>query len=302
MFELSQILAIIIFLAMFAAIIFVKVHRFIPAMIGAALTIVVVFIIVLKDFSLVIKVMNIGQLGSLSFWLPGHNAVESHGINWQTIIFIAGMMIMVESMAESGFFRLLCMTVARIARYRIVPIMIGFILLSGFLAMFIDSITVLLFMTTVIIELASLLKFDPVPLIIATILAANIGGSATMCGDPPNIIIGTAFGYTFNDFVINTGPVALVCLALLLVLSYLIFRKLPGSPAIKTLIEYPKLKDVISNARLFKISTGIFTLVVILLVTHADTGLSVGFIGVIAAVLTMVFAYKKAPHILRRID
>src|SRR3990172_12846458 len=90
-------------------------------------------------------------------------------------------------------------------RYKTVSILITFMLLSGFLSMFIDSITVLLFLTTVTIELARLLKFDPVPVIIAEIFASNVGGSATMSGDPPNIIIGTAFGFTFTDFLVNAG-------------------------------------------------------------------------------------------------
>jgi Na+/H+ antiporter NhaD/arsenite permease-like protein len=302
MLALSQILALIIFIAMFVAIIIGKVHRFIPALIGAALVIVVVFLIVQKDPQLVVNVLNLGQLGTAKFWLPGHESVESHGVNWQTIIFIAGMMIMVESMAEVGFFNWLCLYVAKIARYRVLPILIGFMLLSGFLAMFIDSITVLLFMTAVIIELAHLLKFDPVPIIITTIFAANVGGSATMCGDPPNIIIGTAFGYTFNDFAVNTGPVAWAGMLVALVFFYLCFRKSLTSPRAESPVTYPEPRDAIKSPHLFRINTAIFILVVALLITHAETGLSVGLIGCIAAFLSLIFASKKAPHILRRID
>jgi Na+/H+ antiporter NhaD/arsenite permease-like protein len=80
-------------------------------------------------------------------------------------------------------------------------------LLSGILSMFIDIITVLLFMTVVIIELARLLKFDPVPIIIAVIFAANVGGRATMNGDPPNIIIGTALKLSLIDLMFNTRPI-----------------------------------------------------------------------------------------------
>jgi len=152
--------------------------------------------------------LNLGQLGQFRFWVPGQQHIESHGVNWQTIIFIGGMMVMVESMGEVGFFRWLCFYVAKLVNYKVVPILITFMLLSGFLSMFIDSITVLLFLTTVVIELARMLKFDPIPMIIAMIFAANTGGSATMSGDPPNIIIGTALGYTFTDFVVNTGPIA----------------------------------------------------------------------------------------------
>jgi len=301
---LAQILAIVIFLVMFGVITWGKVHRYIPALIGAALTIVVVFLIVLREPHLVANVLNIGQLGKAEFWLPGHVAVESRGVNWQTIIFIAGMMIMVEGMAEAGFFNWLCLYVAKIARYKVIPILIGFMLLSGFLAMFIDSITVLLFMTVVIIELARLLKFDPVPIIIATIFAANVGGSATMSGDPPNIIIGTAFGYTFIDFVTNTGPIAWVAMLAAMLFFYLSFRKSLTATKSRTEPppEYPEPRDAIKNALMFKLSTAIFVIVIVLLITHAQTGLSVGLIGVIATSLTLVATPHKAFHIMKRLD
>jgi Na+/H+ antiporter NhaD/arsenite permease-like protein len=305
MLTLSQILAIAIFLAMFVAIIVSKVHRFIPALIGAALTLVVVFLIIMKSPGTAYYVLNLEQLGQLNFWIPGQEGVVSHGVNWQTIIFIGGMMTMVEGLREVGFFRWICLYVARLVNYRVIPILIAFMLLSGFLAMFIDSITVLLFMASVTIELARLLKFDPVPVIIAEIAAANIGGSATMCGDPPNIIIGTAFGYTFTDFAINTGPIALAGILLSLGFFYLRFRKIltPSQGISNTpLNRYPEPAEAIVNPCLFGINTGIFILVVILLITHAQTGLSVALIGCIAAILTLLATARGALHVIKRVD
>jgi Na+/H+ antiporter NhaD/arsenite permease-like protein len=199
----------------------------------------------------------------------------------------------------------MCLYVARLVNYRAVPILIAFMLLSGFLAMFIDSITVLLFMASVTVELARLLKFDPVPLIIAEIIAANTGGSATMCGDPPNIIIGTAFGYTFTDFAINTGPIAWAGMLLSLGFFYFIFRKLlsPSRGASHlSLNKYPEPSEAIVNPRLFGINTAIFILVVALLITHAGTGMSLALIGVIAAALTLLAAAGGAFHIIKRLD
>ncbi len=305
MLILGQILAITIFIAMFVAIIVGRVHRFIPALIGAGLTLLVVFLIIMRSPESVLSVLNLEQLGQLRFWVPGQEEVISHGVNWQTIIFIGGMMTMIEGLGEVGFFRWLCLYVARLANYRAIPILIAFMLLSGFLAMFIDSITVLLFMASVTIELARLLKFDPVPIIIAEIFAANTGGAATMCGDPPNIIIGTAFGYTFTDFAINTGPIAWGGMILSLVFFYFAFRKILAPPkgvSGMPLDKYPQPGEAIVNPHLFGISTAIFVLVVLLLVTHAYTGLSVALIGVIAAALTLLVAAGGALHIIRRVD
>jgi Na+/H+ antiporter NhaD/arsenite permease-like protein len=300
--ELSQILAISIFILMFIVIITGKIHRFIPALIGAALVIIVIFLIVLRDPHLAIQVLNYEQLFQARFWLPGHEPLESRGINWQTIIFIAGMMVMVEGMALTGFFTWLCLHVAKIAHYKVIPILIGFMLLSGVLSMFIDSITVLLFMTVVIIELARLLKFDPVPIIIATIFAANVGGSATMSGDPPNIIIGTALGYTFMDFIVNTGPIAWTGLLLALGIFYLMFRKSLKTHGSNLTVNFPEPGDAVRNRWLFTLNTLIFILIIILLVTHAQTGLSVGFIGIIAGILTLIVSFRSLQTILKRID
>ena len=250
-------------------------------------------------------VLNMGQIGHFSFWIPGQERIVSHGVNWQTIIFIAGMMTMVEGLGAVGFFRWLCLYLARMVHYRVVPILIVFMLLSGLLAMFVDSITVLLFLTPVTIELARLLKFDPVPVIIAEVFAANTGGSATMAGDPPNIIIGTSLGYHFADFAVNTGLIAWAGMAVALGFFYFCFRKVltaqqsnPGDPP----NQYPAPREAIVNPRLFKIQAGIFILVVALLVTHAQTGLSVAMVGCIGAAATLLATGRGALHIIRKVD
>jgi Na+/H+ antiporter NhaD/arsenite permease-like protein len=305
MLILSQILAIAIFILMFVAIIAGKVHRFIPALVGAALTLGIVFLVVMKSPGAVISVLNLEQLGQFKFWVPGQEHIESHGINWQTIIFIGGMMAMVEGLGEVGFFRWICLLLAKMVNYKVIPILIVFMLLSGFLSMFIDSITVLLFLAMVTIELSRLLKFDPVPVIIAEIFAANTGGSATMSGDPPNIIIGTALGYTFTDFAVNTGLIAWIGMLFTLGFFYFCFRKSLTSPqgeSNNSLIRYPEPGEAIINPLHFRINAAIFILVVALIVTHAETGLSMALIGIIAAFVTLLAAGRGALHLIKRLD
>jgi len=304
MLDFSQILAIVIFVLMFIAIISGKIHRFIPALIGAGLVLIVLFLIVMRNPDSVWNVLNLGQIAELSFWIPGEQHVESQGVNWQTIIFIGGMMVMVVGMERVGFFRWLCLYVARKVGCRAIPILLSFMVLSGFLSMFIDSITVLLFLAMVTVELGRMLKFDPVPVIVAEIFAANTGGSATMCGDPPNIIIGTAFGYTFTDFAMNTGPIAWVGMIIALAYFYLIFRKslTQQGSAEEMMKACPVPSSAIIDPRLFKIEVGVFILVVILLVTHAQTGLSVAIIGVIAALLTLAVSFKDRWQIIKHVD
>jgi len=290
---------------MFVAIIVGKVHRYIPALIGAGLTLTIVFLATMNSPESITNVLNLGQLGQLNFWVPGQEHIESYGINWQTIVFIGGMMTMVEGLGEVGFFRWICLLLAKMVNYKIVPILIVFMLLSGFLSMFIDSITVLLFLAMVTIELARLLKFDPVPVIIAEIFAANTGGAATMSGDPPNIIIGTALGYTFTDFAANTGVIAWIGMLFTLGFFYFVFRKKltssqagAGTPT----AHYPEPSEAIIDRRHFLLNAAIFVAVVALIVTHAETGLSMALIGVIAALLVLLAAGKGALHIIKRID
>ena len=117
------------------------------------------------------------------------------------------------------------MTIAKAVHYKVVPIFVTFMLMSFVLSMFIDSITVILFLAAVTVELSQLLKFNPVPMILSEVFCANLGGSATMCGDPPNIIIGTAFGYSFGDFVKNTGLIALISMVFIVAYFYFAFHK-----------------------------------------------------------------------------
>jgi Na+/H+ antiporter NhaD/arsenite permease-like protein len=299
---LAQILAILIFLAMFGVITWGKVPRHLPAVVGAALVLLVVFTLAMKDVAAAGAVLNLGQFFEARFWLPGQEHFESSGINWQTIVFIGGMMVMVEGLSRAGFFRWLCLYTARLARYRVMPV---FMVLSGFLSMFIASITVMLFLAAVTIEIARLLKFDPVPLIIGEISASNIGGAATMSGDPPNIIIGTSFGYTFSDFLANTGVIAWIGMVAVLLFFYMVFRrtlKSSGNGRNSTPARYPEPGEAIQDWRKFYVHAAIFLLSAAMLVTHARTGMSVAMIGTITAVLTLLAAGKDVGHVVKGID
>ena len=300
----AQILAVIIFVFMFGAIVQGKLERHWVTLGCGLATMVFVFGLGMRSSSALWETLNLHNIFTTEFWhVTGEATESSSGINWATIIFIAGMMVMVEGMAEAGFFRWLCLRIAKAVSYKTIPIFITFMIMSAVLSMFIDSITVILFLAAVTVELAQLLKFTPVPLILAEIFCANLGGSATMSGDPPNIIIGTALGYSFFDFLGHTGVIAGISLIFTILFFYLAYRKeIIESDEEDGDIEYPDPKDAIVDKKGFVLSSLIFVLAVVLLVTHASTGLTVASIGVIVAILTIIVAGRKTPQIIKRVD
>ena len=301
----AQILALIIFLAMFVLIILEIWDRHLITLGCGLLTLILVFGFGMHSMNAVWETLNVKSIFTTAFWYAaGESSEASSGINWQTIIFIAGMMIMVEGMARVGFFRWLCMRLAKLVKYQVIPIFVTFMVLSFVLAMFIDSITVILFLAAVTIELSKLLEFNPVPMILSEIFCANLGGSATMCGDPPNIIIGTSLGFTFMDFIKNTGLIAVVALVLVVAYFYFIFHKEleKNGAAKKDPSQYPDPAEAITSKSGFIASSVIFLCAVVLLVTHAQTGLTVSTIGVCIAAATLLAAGKEGPGLLKKID
>ena len=301
---IAQIFASIIFVAMFVLIVTEIIDRHIVSLVCAALTLIFVFGVGMQSMDAVVETINIHSIFNPSFWYHTGDAASSCGINWETILFIFGMMVMVEGMAKVGFFRWLCMRIAKLVNYKVISIFVTFMILSAILAMFIDSITVILFLAAVTIELSQLLKFNPVPMILAEIFCANLGGSATMCGDPPNIIIGTSLGYSFSDFVMNTGVIAGISLIAVLVYFFLIFKKdllVNGADSID-IASLPSPESAITNKKGFLVSCGIFCATIILLITHAQTGLTVSTIGALVTIATLLAAGRGSIGLLKKVD
>lgn len=301
----SQIFAIVIFVLMFALIIMDKIPRHWVTLGCGLATIIIVFAICMRSPNAIIETLNIKSIFTTEFWhTSGKGSESSSGINWATIIFIAGMMVMVEGMAKAGFFHWLCLTIAKAVKYKVMPILVTFMIMSAVLSMFIDSITVILFLAAVTVELSQLLKFSPVPMVLAEIFCANLGGSATMCGDPPNIIIGTALGYSFADFLTNTGLIAGIALIAIIIFFFFAFKKELTANKDEKIdpSTFPNPGDAIENKKDFIVSTIIFIIAIVLLVTHAQTGLTVAFIGVVIALITLITSFKHIGAILKKVD
>ena len=300
----AQILAVIIFIVMFGLIIWDHIERHIVSLGCGLLTLVLVFGVCMHSEAAAAETLSLHSFMVPNFWFQTEAAAESSsGINWATILFIAGMMLMVEGMERAGFFRWLCLTIAKAVHYKTIPIFISFMLMSAFLAMFIDSITVILFLAAVTVELAHLLHFDPIPMIISEIFCSNLGGSATMCGDPPNIITGTSLGYSFKDFILNTGMMAGVSLIFVVLFFYFSFRKeLKASEKHDEAVTYPSPQEAITDRKRFAVSVVIFAAAIVMLVTHAQTGLTVATIGVFIGAFSLLASGGEALSMIKKLD
>ncbi|MEY2819768.1 MAG: hypothetical protein RL275_3231 [Chloroflexota bacterium] len=202
-------------------------------------------------------------------------------INWETLGLLAGMFTLVSILEEAGFFKWLAMRALKKFDYHPVSLFVILIVFAAIMAMFVDSITVMLFLSALTLQLGRLLKLDPVPLVIAEVCAANTGGSATLVGDPPNVILGTTLGFNFADFATHTGPISLLASLLLLGMFYLTNRQaLKNAHALltdETVNEIEALHKEPLHAQLTRIGLVFFLIAVVLLVFHTPLSHVIGF-------------------------
>ena len=150
-------------------------------------------------------------------------AVES--IDFNTLGLLTGMMVIVSLLRSTGFFRLVGVRIAHAAGGRPLPILLIFVVVTAVLSALLDNVTTVLLMLPVTLTISEHLKMDPRPFLISQVIASNVGGTATLIGDPPNILIGSALGLTFNEFLVNLGPVVLVNLVMLVAIYAISGRK-----------------------------------------------------------------------------
>lgn len=143
--------------------------------------------------------------------LDQDGAIES--VDWATLGLLAGMMVIVGLTEPTGVFTFLALRVAQVSKGRPVALVVLLALVTGVLSAFLDNLTAILLVIPITLLIADLLRISPVPLVLVEIVASNIGGTATLIGDPPNIMIGTARPeLSFLDFIVNLAPVAIVTL------------------------------------------------------------------------------------------
>ncbi len=149
---------------------------------------------------------------------------ERTGVDWNVIFLLLGMMIIVSVLKQTGAFEYAAIWAAKRTRGKPYATLVALVLFTAVASALLDNVTTVLLVAPVTLLVCDRLGLAPVPFLIAEALASNVGGTATLIGDPPNIIIASRSGLTFNDFVVNLAPVVLVLLGVLLLLFRVLFR------------------------------------------------------------------------------
>ncbi len=231
-------------------------------------------------------------------------------INWQALGVLLGMFIIASSLREAGFFEWMGLHLARSVDAHPVRMYVLLPLMTAGMASLLDIVTVALFIVPLTVEVFEGLEIDPVPFVIAEVLAANIGGIATMVGDPTNIIIGSSLGLTFNQFLQNTAPIALAAIAVNSVLLYLKNRNFLHRDAMTRHRQRPVLdlrspSEAVKDRGLLRVSLVSLLLAVSFLVVHTFLGVSAALATLLPAFLILVYESSRSnevQHVLARID
>ena len=164
-----------------------------------------------------------GVLMLLTQTIDQHEAIEA--IDWNTLGLLAGMMLMVKVTEPTGVYTWLAIRAGQLSRGRPAAVVWSLAVTTAVLSAFLDNLTTVLLMVPITFLLADALDIDPIPLVVIEIVVSNIGGTATLIGDPPNILIAGATGLSFTAFITNLAPVAIATFAVVTTALYLVFRR-----------------------------------------------------------------------------
>ncbi len=208
------------------------------------------------------------------------------GIDFNTIGLLTGMMIIVAISRDSGMFQYLAIRSVKLVRGDPWGILVMLMLVTALLSALLDNVTTVLLIVPVTLLITDTLKLNAYPYLFAEIFASNIGGTATLIGDPPNIMIGSATGLGYNDFLFNLAPIAVLILAVTIIPIYLIWgRSLTAERHLIDQVMRYRENDAIKNPLLLKQSLFVLTLVMVGFVLGHDYGLQPATIALHGAAL-----------------
>jgi Na+/H+ antiporter NhaD/arsenite permease-like protein len=275
----EELLAGAIFLGIYALIVTEKIHRTLAALLGA---------------SLVILLKLVDQREAFAF------------VDFNVIFLLAGMMIIANVMAKTGIFQWIAVEAVRRTEGRPYRLLVVTSVITAVVSAFLDNVTTVVLLTPITFFVAQRLGTSPVPFLISQVLASNIGGTATLIGDPPNIIIGSQMGKDFNDFLLNLAPAAAVALGVYLVMARWLFRdELRAAVSALEPDDIQRLVDEerkITNVPLMRISLGVMAFTILGFLLSRPLGLEGATIAMTGAVVLMIVAREDVHEIFNTVE
>jgi Na+/H+ antiporter NhaD/arsenite permease-like protein len=269
-------IAAVIFLISYAVIVSDRVHRTIAALLGG-LTIILVGV------------------------LDQYQAF--HAIDWNVIFLLAGMMMIANMLQETGFFQWIAIQSVRLGKGNTYRILVILVLVTAVTSALLDNVTIVILMAPVTLFITARLGINPLPFLIALILASNIGGTATLIGDPPNILIGSAAGIDFVTFAANLAPIAILILIAFVGLAWFLFKKDLQVAKIDPLsIAVLDTSELITNPPLLRKSLVVLAGVLLGFLFHGALHIEPATIALAGATVLMLWGRIDPDHVLREIE
>ena len=254
-----------------------RIHRAVAAMIGVSLTIIA------------LKVFN-----------KSLETIFEH-VDLNTIILLLSMMMTVTIMEKAGLFEVISWKIMSMSHGSVFLLMFLLSILTGILSAFLDNVTTVLIVGPITLEITKHAKLDPRPFIFSEIFSSNIGGTSTLIGDPPNIIIGTQAHLTFNDFLYNTGPISFFLLLTTPIIMYLLFKgDLESKQISEKILE--KIPHEPKNIRLFRESIFVLFLIISLFLTEEYHHIPSSLIALLGASLLLAISRVSATEVIRAVE
>jgi len=274
--QYQVIVAAVVFIATYVVIVSEKIHRMVAAFIGAGLLLL---------------------LGVIKF------EAAAHAVDYNTIGLLVGMMLIVGITRNTGVFEFLSIKAAKGAGGEPVRLIAALALVTAILSALLDNVTTVLLIAPVTLVIAGMLKISPLPFLISEIIASNIGGTATLIGDPPNIMIGSATRLGFMDFVINLAPVVAVIYLITFFIIRLIYgRQLTVRPDLKAQLMDLDEQDEIKDPALLRKCLLVLALTILGFVLHQFIHLESAVIALSGASLLLLLTREDPEHALQSVE
>lgn len=272
--ELPFWIATAIFVTAYVLIVCEKIHKTVIAMFAGALM-------------LILKILEQNEAFH----------VEEFGVDWNVIILLMSMMIIINLMRPTGIFEYVAIKSAKMGKGKPFRIMVIFAIVTAVLSALLDNVTVVLLITPAVILIADALDVDPIPYLISSALASNIGGTATLIGDPPNLMIASKAQLTFMDFIVHLAPVVMVLMVVYLLIIRLLWgRKLKTREELMKRIMAMDENAAIKEPVMLKKSLIVLGLVLTGFVFHSVLHFQPATVALFGAGLLLLLSGTNEPH------